>query len=156
MYSLPGTYSLIFLSAIEKPISIGKLGTLALAPGFYVYIGSAFGPGGLKARIKHHRNPTSRRHWHIDYLAPILTLSEIWHTNDQIHREHHWAEIHSQTKGAVQPLPGFGSSDCRCLSHLFYYQRKPSGHNFRRKIRAKFDGHARLMIENKPLRWGKV
>ena len=149
MYSLPGTYALIFFSSIKKLISIGKLGTLALEPGFYVYIGSAFGPGGLKARIKHHRNPTSRRHWHIDYLAPILTLNEIWHTYDQIRREHHWAEIHSQTRGAVQPLAGFGSSDCRCLSHLFYYRRKPSCQNFRRQIRAKLNGHARVMIKNR-------
>ena len=148
MHSRPGTYTLILSSSIEKPVSIGKLGILHLNPGFYVYIGSAFGPGGLKARLKHHINPSGRPHWHIDYLSPILKISKIWHTYDQIRREHHWAQIHAQTKRAIQPLSGFGSSDCRCGSHLFYYQTMPSGRNFRRKIRAKYDNHARFRIEN--------
>jgi Uri superfamily endonuclease len=147
MLSLPGTYTLVFNSSIEKPINIGKLGTLLLEPGFYLYIGSSFGPGGLKARIRHHRNISSRPHWHLDYLSPTLRLCEIWYTYDQTRREHQWAEIHAQARGASLPLPGFGSSDCRCLSHLFFYKSKPSGSHYRRKIRTKFKDHARFMIE---------
>jgi len=147
MLSHPGTYTLVFSSSIDKPINIGKLGTLFLKPGFYVYIGSAFGPGGLKARIKHHFNHSARPHWHLDYLRPALSVCEIWYTYDQTRREHQWAEIHSQTRGSILPLPGFGSSDCRCLSHLFFYKSKPSGNHFRRKIRTEFNDHARFMFE---------
>jgi Uri superfamily endonuclease len=147
MYSLPGTYTLVLSSSIERPAKIGKLGTLFLKPGYYVYVGSAFGPGGLKARINHHINHSSRPHWHIDYLGPRLRFCEIWYTYDQIRREHQWAKIHSQTRGVLLPLPGFGSSDCRCPSHLFCYKSQPSGNHFRRKIRAKFDNHAKFMIE---------
>jgi Uri superfamily endonuclease len=147
MHSRPGTYTLILSSTIEKPINIGKLATLQLKHGYYVYIGSAFGPGGLKARIKHHLNPSSRPHWHIDYLRPTLNLREIWYTFDQTRREHQWAEIHAVTRNARMPLPGFGSSDCRCLSHLFFYKSKPSGTYFRRKIHARLENHGRIMIE---------
>jgi Uri superfamily endonuclease len=50
-----GTYALVFTAKRKKRLIIGKLGTLTLQPGYYVYVGSAFGPGGLKARIGHHR-----------------------------------------------------------------------------------------------------
>ena len=147
MQSLTGTYTLILSSSVDKPINIGKLGTLFLKPGFYVYIGSAFGPGGLKARIKHHFNHSDRPHWHIDYLSPNLSACEIWYTYDQIRREHQWAKIHLQTRGVSLPLPGFGSSDCRCRSHLFFYKSKPSGNHFRHKIRTNLKNHAKFMIE---------
>ena len=147
MIALPGTYTLILTSIIEKPVKVGKLGTVHLRHGIYAYIGSAFGPGGLMARIKHHINHSSQPHWHIDYLRPALELCEIWYTYDTIRREHQWAEVHMHTRGVHLPLPGFGSSDCRCLSHLFFYKSKPSGPYFRHKIRAKFKDHARFMIE---------
>ncbi len=148
MHSRLGTYALILSSSINRSINIGKLGTLPLEPGFYIYIGSAFGPGGLKARIKHHINNSSRPHWHIDYLSPVVNISEIWLTNDLVHREHQWAKIYSQTRQVFLPLMGFGSSDCRCPSHLFFNKSKPSGNYFRRKIRAKFHDHARIMIRH--------
>ena len=147
MQSLPGTYTLVLESAEEKFLNIGKLGTLILKPGFYVYVGSAFGPGGLKARINHHIHYSDRPHWHLDYLRPAVSVWEIWYTYDQVRREHQWAEIHAQTRRAHTPLPGFGASDCRCPSHLFFYKSKPSGRNFSRKIHAHANSHSRIMIE---------
>jgi Uri superfamily endonuclease len=146
MHSDPGTYTLILSSAAEKPIDIGKLGTFPLKPGFYVYVGSAFGPGGLQARIKHHINHSGRPHWHLDYLRPALSICEAWYTYDQVRREHQWAEIQAQTRGSHTPLPGFGASDCRCPSHLFFYKSKPSGNYFRRRIHTRIENHGRVMI----------
>ena len=144
MQSSPGTYALI-LSALQKEqIAIGKIGTLRLQPGFYVYVGSAFGPGGLKARIKHHSKKAARPHWHIDYLTSALDLKEIWYTCDPIHREHQWATIIANTRGGSAPLAGFGSSDCRCNTHLFFFKSKPGSKNFRRKALAQIDGHSRI------------
>jgi hypothetical protein len=40
MLPLPGTYALVSYASIKKPVTIGKLGTIFLEPGFYVYIGS--------------------------------------------------------------------------------------------------------------------
>ena len=147
MHSLPGTYALILTSTVTKPIRIGKLDTLILKPGFYVYVGSAFGPGGLQARLKHHILHSGRPHWHLDYLRPALNVCEIWKTYDQNRREHQWAKVHAQTRGACMPLPGFGASDCRCPSHLFFYKSKPSGRYFSRRIHAHFKRHGRILIE---------
>lgn len=47
----PGTYALILRSDSAARVRIGHLGVLAATRGYYVYIGSAFGPGGLAARL---------------------------------------------------------------------------------------------------------
>ena len=109
--------------------------------GFYVYIGSAFGPGGLKARIYHHLKTSNRPHWHIDYLIPALRFNEIWYTYDCEHHEHLWATVLGCSKGATIPIPGFGASDCRCRSHLYLIRSKPSVRWFRDKLCAKLNGH---------------
>jgi Uri superfamily endonuclease len=147
MHPLPGTYALVFRAKRKKRLIIGKLGILKLQPGYYVYVGSAFGPGGLKARIGHHRKSSGRRHWHVDYLSEHLAPDEVWYTNDPTHREHHWSEVLSHTAGASIPLPGFGSSDCRCISHLYFFSSRPSINYYRRKIHAGVDGHARIFAE---------
>ena len=146
MHSQPGTYALIFSACQKRQIEIGKLGTLQVKPGFYIYVGSAFGPGGLKARIGHHRNKTSRPHWHMDYLGPYLKLIEFWYTYGPVHREHQWAKIISTTGGTSVPLAGFGSSDCRCRSHLFFRKARPSITTFRRKIYASIENHGKEKV----------
>jgi Uri superfamily endonuclease len=144
MQALPGTYALIFSASQKAQITIGRIGTLHLEPGFYIYVGSAFGPGGLKARIAHHCRKPTRPHWHIDFLTPAIMLKEIWHTCDPAHREHQWAAALSGIRGASVPLAGFGSSDCRCQSHLFYFRSKPGNKNFRRKIHSNIVDHDRI------------
>ncbi len=47
----PGTYALVLACQKTGRVRIGRLGVLALQPGFYVYVGSAFGSGGLAARL---------------------------------------------------------------------------------------------------------
>ena len=141
-----GTYALVLSSTIDRPVVIGKLGTLKVKSGFYVYVGSAFGPGGLLARIRHHRNNTGCPHWHMDYLGKYLRLDEIVFTCDAAHREHQWARILSKARGSMVPLAGFGSSDCRCKSHLYYFISRPSSVNFRRKIYSSLDNHDRIYI----------
>ena len=154
MQARSGTYALIFSASIKGLIAVGKIGTLQLHPGFYVYIGSAFGPGGLKARIAHHRRKTARPHWHIDYLAPALVLDEIWYTLDSAHREHQWADTIGSFKRASVSLAGFGSSDCGCASHLFFFSRKPAIVTFRKKVQAGTDKHERVLIKKMKLLQG--
>jgi Uri superfamily endonuclease len=143
MHSHPGTYALIFSACHKRQPEIGKLGIFELKPGFYIYVGSAFGPGGLKARIDHHRKRAGRPHWHIDYLGPFLKLIEIWYTYDPVHREHQWAKLISNIRGTSVPLVGFGSSDCRCKSHLFFRNARPSIRTFRQKIYASIENYAK-------------
>ncbi len=142
MTSRPGTYALILASTLSRCLRIGQLGDLALRPGWYVYIGSAFGPGGVRARLAHHRKLAARPHWHIDHLRLHSQLERVWYTHDSIRREHQWAQVMQRLPGAEVPLRGFGSSDCACVSHLVYFARRPSFRHFQREIRALFPEHA--------------
>jgi Uri superfamily endonuclease len=144
MRNLPGTYALILVSASDRLIQVGKLGQLLLQPGYYVYTGSAFGPGGIKARIAHHVRTSHRPHWHIDYLRPALLLDEVWYSYDSERHEHRWADTFSRLKGAIQPVAGFGASDCSCKTHLSFFSIQPSVRQFRKRLRAKLNSHARI------------
>lgn len=127
MPAQPGTYLLVFESDVHTDISVGRLGQLKLIPGYYVYIGSAFGPGGLRARVRHHHGISQRPHWHLDYIRPHLGLREIWFTTDTNRQEHAWADSMYYTMHMQIPKPGLGSSDCQCESHFLYSRVKP-GH----------------------------
>jgi len=141
MLPKPGTYALILLSRSEEDIQVGRLGRLQVKPGFYVYVGSAFGPGGVKARISHHKNISNHPRWHIDYLRAVTCLHGICYTYDSVRREHQWAEIFAHSRKASTPLGGFGSSDCSCKSHLTYYYSHPSLKSFSRKIHTRYNDH---------------
>jgi Uri superfamily endonuclease len=109
----------------KRSIRIGRLGTFELQPGYYVYAGSAFGPGGLAARLGRHLRPSLRLRWHIDYLRAHTVPVEFW-TIEGLRREHRWAAALGSLAGAAIPLAGFGASDCACRSHLFFFERRPS------------------------------
>ncbi len=130
----PGTYALILRSSAEQRVWIGKLGQLHLKPGFYVYIGSAFGPGGLTARVTRHQQKTKKLRWHIDYLTAVMSVEQVWYTLDTDRRECQWAEALGRMRGADMPLARFGSSDCACRTHLWSFPTRPSRRGFRRRL----------------------
>ncbi len=123
--SQPGTYCLIFSCSTSSTVSIGKLGTYQINPGYYCYIGSAFGRGGLKSRINRHLQINKRQHWHLDYLRPHLTPVQICYSIDTIKLECQWAKLLLKDEQSSIPIKKFGSSDCDCTAHLFYYQVQP-------------------------------
>jgi Uri superfamily endonuclease len=132
----PGTYALVLACSKTGALRIGKLGTLVLQPGFCLYVGSAFGPGGLAARIRHHTQIAARPHWHVDYLRAACDLIEVWYTTATKRQEHSWAMALARLPGSEVPMQGFGSSDCRCEAHLFWFQKPPSDRAFRQRVRA--------------------
>jgi Uri superfamily endonuclease len=144
MLNLPGTYALVLKSSSDQRVEVGKLGRLAVQSGYYVYVGSAFGPGGLNARIRHHARITSRPHWHIDYLRSLLHLNEVWYTYDSKRQEHRWADLLRCLTGATIPIAGFGASDCSCKSHLFAFTAQPSIRSFRRRLCTRSNDHAKI------------
>ena len=114
----PGTYILQFHVGRDRNIRVGALGLLEFRAGDYLYVGSALGPGGLRARLKHHLAMSARPHWHADYLRRFSRLSSLWLSTGTDRRECAWTAM-------LCGLPkfdffghGFGSSDCRCPSHL--------------------------------------
>lgn len=118
-----GSYIIALYLKTSKNIQIGKLGTFHFQKGYHAYVGSALGPGGLSARLNHHLKITNKPHWHIDYLRKETIIKEIWVSEQEDRLEHIWAEKLKGQKNASIPVPGFGSSDCRCATHLVYFQK---------------------------------
>src|SRR5439155_16582715 len=88
-----GTYILIALVLQMKRLKVGRLGTYDIIPGFYAYVGSAFGPGGLRARIYHHLESVAESHWHIEYLLGHAEPVEVWYVLSGRKLEQHLAEL---------------------------------------------------------------
>jgi Uri superfamily endonuclease len=135
-----GTYVLITSVPQMKRIEIGQLGEFDIVPGFYAYVGSAFGSGGLRARIGQHLELTAAPHWHIDYLLQVAEPIEVWFTTATQRLEHHWADILENAFNFRVPIPRFGSSDYHRsrASHLFCSKRRPAFAWFRQQLSEKF------------------
>ncbi len=113
-----GLYVLL-LDIDDACISVGSLGSIDF-DGIYAYVGSAF--NSLDARVSRHLRRDKRKHWHIDYLT----------SNDRVNiRYVLCAEMDKSRKkeddeciisrGIAEKgssIKRFGSSDCKCVSHL--------------------------------------
>ena len=125
----PGTYALILKCDSNASMQVGHLGEIALRPGYYIYIGSAFGPGGVRGRVSRHLREDKPRHWHIDYLREYAHPIGVWHSYEPEHLEHSWAQALYDTS-RFSPIRGFGCSDCKCFSHLFHTSTNPDFDSF--------------------------
>jgi Uri superfamily endonuclease len=132
--SEPGSYVLILQLARPDTITVGKLGTFEFAAGWYAYTGSALGPGGLATRLAYHQRREKAFHWHVDYLLAHAELVEMWWAVDNKRKECVWASALRAIPGARVPVPNFGASDCRCLAHLVYFERRPTFAHFSRAL----------------------
>ena len=119
----PGIYHLLIRLSQDADVSVGRLGNFHFQAGYYVYTGSAL--GGLESRVSRHLRQEKRLHWHIDYL---LQHGRVIHviTHETAERlECHFNERILSLPDSRIPVKGFGSSDCKCVSHLAYFQKKP-------------------------------
>ncbi len=116
-----GSYALIVRLDVTTSLLVGRLGLHRLLSGFYVYVGSALGPGGLRARLQRHLRPKEmkRPHWHIDALTAAAEIDELWWATGTQRRECDWAFTLASI-GFLTPR-SFGASDCRCPGHLIYF-----------------------------------
>lgn len=119
-----GTYAVLLYLARQTHLQVGQLGPVDFPRGYYLYLGSAL--GGLKSRISRHLRRAKVLRWHIDYLAARADIVEVWWLIGRERLECQWAELASQALGASRPVMGFGSSDCRCFSHLEHFEARPS------------------------------
>lgn len=116
----PGIYTLVLRLDKDLAISVGSLGNICFAKGYYSYTGSAQGPGGTK-RVQRHLQvqagiKTTKR-WHIDYLLPFTRLAEVFITPARADLE---CMIARSIGEELMSVKGFGCSDCSCQSHLHY------------------------------------
>ncbi len=113
----PGAYLLLIDLAAPLALGIPRLGAATLAPGRYAYGGSAYGPGGLRARIGRHLRADKTPHWHVDHLTAAGQVVAIRAVPGA--RECALLRDLLTVPGTSVPVPGFGSSDCRtCPAHL--------------------------------------
>ncbi len=116
-----GAYILALSVADDVIVTVGKLGAVSFPAGVYAYVGSALGSAGLQ-RIRHHINVfagcTTKHTWHIDYLSGVAALCTIYVfvTDERIECDLASRLRASSTSVAINR---FGSSDCKCDSHLF-------------------------------------
>lgn len=124
---MKGSYILVIYNQENIEILVGALDKIKFNKGFYFYVGSAMGNSGsttLVNRVKRHISPskTKKTHWHIDYLLdnkytsikcvyliPSLQNLECLLANEFLNK-------------ADSYISKFGSSDCSCKSHLFYFK----------------------------------
>lgn len=142
--ALHGTYALMFRCSAPFQAVVGKLGPVLLSNGYWIYVGSAFGNGGLRSRLSHHLKPSPCPRWHLDYIKSAMRPIEIWTTTDPCRREHAWAAIFSALNKASRPIAGFGATDCTCRSHLIHLPRRPGFARFKNQIDTVMAAHGPL------------
>jgi len=127
----------------SSTLQVGRKGCHRFPRGWYLYVGRA--RRGLGGRLKRHLFPgPRRRHWHIDTLtsslhvrasrALVLPLEGVTECGIM--------QGILGVRGAVVPVPGFGSSDCRspCPSHLAFFRERRAVHAAVRLLKRRFPG----------------
>lgn len=124
---LKGVYVLVISVSKNISVNVGVLGRVNFNKGLYAYVGSA--QNNLEKRIERHRRKAKRKFWHIDYLLDIngVKILKVFHKKAGKPEECKVARAMSER---AIPIKGFGSSDCKCVSHLF----KLKGHQLLREF----------------------
>lgn len=112
---MKGSYILIIRLPKERMIEVGGLQNIHFPRGHYAYVGSAM--GGFKPRLSHHSRRDKRPRWHIDYLLQKAHINDIILCEAEERTE---CIIARALSFQFDSIPGFGCSDCKCGSHLFY------------------------------------
>ncbi|MFH1640090.1 MAG: GIY-YIG nuclease family protein [Chloroflexota bacterium] len=115
LLSTKGSYLLLIRLAEAQKIRVGALGTIEFRAGFYAYVGSAM--GGFGSRLRRHLRKDKKAHWHIDYLLEQASVEYVIISASNMRTE---CAIARTLSLGFASVAGFGSSDCRCRSHLFY------------------------------------
>lgn len=129
-----GTYVLLLEACRWTRLTIGKFGQLPLQPGCYLYVGSAHGPGGIRARVGRHLKSGKSLRWHIDYLREWSRPIVIWYTCDSRPLEPIWVDALSEVNGITVPMTGFGASDHSGRTHLYFCRRCPRLREFEERL----------------------
>ena len=125
--SEPGSYLLWLGLSQDQDLPVGRLGGFRFPAGDYLYLGSAHGPGGLRARLGRHLRGSGKSHWHIDHLRAVAQVRgfgyQIRAGRLPIYAECDWSQKLAALPDVSLPVPGFGASDCHtgCPAHLVHF-----------------------------------
>ena len=109
------TYCLLIRLKKAQEIEIGKLGSFEFPHGFYIYTGSAL---NKPKRIERHFSKIKKKRWHIDYLLEKADVVKVFLSEEKE------CEVNKrifQIPNASIIARKFGSTDCKCKSHLAYF-----------------------------------
>jgi sugar fermentation stimulation protein A len=116
-----GSYLLILHLKRKSNILTGSLGSVSFRKGFYIYVGSAM--ANLSKRMERHRHIRKRHHWHIDDLRAVAEFHAVLAIRSSARLECGIGKAFSEI--AEWAIPGFGSTDCSCNTHLFGMSKDP-------------------------------
>ena len=102
------------------------MGELNFKKGYYIYVGSAL--NSIDARVRRHLSDEKKLFWHIDYLltSPNSNVDEVILERSSKKWE---CSIATEISKKGLSVNGFGCSDCKCNSHLFYFKSKEIAKN---------------------------
>jgi sugar fermentation stimulation protein A len=116
-----GSYCIILKNEKDSIIPVGSLGDISFKKGFYVYAGSAM--NNVFKRIERHKRKRKTRRWHLDYIrSEMQVIGDCPVISAEI-QECLLADFLDHLSDGF--IKGFGSSDCGCASHLFYFEKNP-------------------------------
>ena len=132
-----GCYQIVLRLRRAATLEVGSLGSLPLAPGYYVYTGSAMRPWTIEKRLRHHRKRRkANRVWHIDHLTsdPRFEIVREIARPSKNREECRINRATARMRGASVPVKNFGNTDDRkgprrqrCKAHLVYFRHRPIG-----------------------------
>lgn len=129
---MKGVYVLLIFIAEDIDVSVGALGDLNLQKGLYAYVGSA--QNNLEKRVERHlRRTKTAKFWHIDYLLSNRQ-AEVVKAFYKETGKFEECRIARSLSEKMAPVKGFGSSDCRCIGHLFRIEAHDHLGEFMREI----------------------
>jgi len=116
-----GSYLLLLNLRKKANIDVGRLGQISFRKGFYIYVGSAM--ANLSKRMERHRRLRKRHHWQIDELRAAAECHSVLAIRSSDRLECEIARAFSKISDWA--IPGFGSSDCNCDTHLLGMEGDP-------------------------------
>jgi sugar fermentation stimulation protein A len=116
-----GSYITVLRLTKDRKITINGLGDLNFRKGYYLYVGSA--KKNLTQRIERHKHDRENLFWHIDYLREHAGFHAALPVRTSVDLEHELAG--ALAKITQWQIPGFGSSDCSCPTHLIGMKDDP-------------------------------
>lgn len=123
MIMTKGVYVLAISINKNITIRVGALGIKDFKRGLYAYVGSA--QDNLEKRIERHVRKTKKKFWHIDYLLDDDAVEVIDVFCKEAGKKEE-CELAKELRAKAIPVEGFGSSDCKCTSHLFKLENSES------------------------------
>lgn len=118
---MKGSYVLVMKLDKDSKIRVGRLGPTVFRKGYYCYVGSAL--NNLEKRVGRHMAKNKRKKWHIDYFIDKSRVMGVSLFPNGKRMECDLGRfLEYLSEGIVK---GFGCSDCKCKSHLYFFKSNP-------------------------------